>query len=86
MANLPTLRVLAAVLCIDPDDPDDAEDLEAAGLLLARRVLRALRDDPHDRGDLHGDLPGDAPVVPVAGRPARRCASAGRCRGGCRPW
>lgn len=42
MTNLPTLRVLAAVLCIDLDDPDDAEDLEAAGLLLGRRVLREL--------------------------------------------
>jgi hypothetical protein len=46
MPNLPTLRVLAAVLLIDPDDPDDAGELEAAGLLLARRVQReAARDE-----------------------------------------
>ena len=46
MLNLPTLRVLAAVLLIDPDDPDDADDLEAAGLLLARRVEReAAREE-----------------------------------------
>jgi len=46
LANLPTLSVLAAVLFIDPDDPDDAEDLEAAAWLLARRVLRGMRDEP----------------------------------------
>jgi hypothetical protein len=41
------LRVLAAVLLIDPDDPDDADDLEMAGMLLARRVLReAPRGEP----------------------------------------
>ena len=46
MLNLPTLRVLAAVLLIDPDDPDDADDLEAAGLLLARRAEReAAREE-----------------------------------------
>lgn len=46
MTNLPTLPVLAAVLCIDLDDPDDADDLEVAGLLLARRVLRELGEPP----------------------------------------
>ena len=44
MPNLPTLRVLAAVLCIDPDDPNDADDLEAAALLLVNRVLREVHD------------------------------------------
>ena len=49
MVGVPTLRVLATVLLIDPDNPDDAADLEAAGMLLARRVLREMReadDDP----------------------------------------
>lgn len=48
MTNLPTLRVLAALLLIDPADPTDDDDLEAAGMLLARRVLRQI-DDAHDR-------------------------------------
>ena len=47
MTNLSNLRVLAAVLLIDPDDPDDADDLAAAGMLLARRALHeTARDDP----------------------------------------
>lgn len=55
MTNLPTLRVLAAVLLIDLDDPDDTDDLEMAGVLLARRALReAARDEPPpDRPRLH---------------------------------
>ena len=55
VTNLPTLRVLAAVLLIDLDDPDDAEDLEMAGVLLARRTLRETARDqpPPDRPRLH---------------------------------
>jgi hypothetical protein len=70
MLNLPTLRVLAAVLLIGPDDPDDADDLEAAGLLLARRVGRRSgpRALPNRRacvlcGDRRGTLVGMAVLM-----------------------
>ena len=71
MLNLPTLRVLAAVLLIDPDDPDDADDLEAAGLLLARRVEReAAREEALPNrppcvscGDRRGTLVGMAVLM-----------------------
>jgi hypothetical protein len=50
MVDLPTLRVLALLLHIDPTDPDDADDLETLGMLLASRVLREPpSDSPPDR-------------------------------------
>ena len=48
--ELPSLRVIAALLLINPDDPADPDDLEAAAMLLARRVLREI-DDALDGGD-----------------------------------
>ena len=42
---MPTLRVLAAVLRIDPNNPAEADDVAALADLLVRRELRALRDD-----------------------------------------
>jgi hypothetical protein len=33
---LPSLRVIAALLHINPDDPADSDDLKAAAMLLAR--------------------------------------------------
>ena len=64
---MPTLRVIAALLFIDPDDPADSDDLEAAAMLPARRVLREI-DDALDGGD---PLP-RPPYCPLSGNSLRR--------------